>query len=219
MRAPAVVRRQDRLSQAAVIAAGLVPLVRLLMLGANDGLGANPVEFVTRSTGTWALVLLCATLAVTPLRRATGWNRLVRLRRTLGLLCFGYATLHFLAYAWFDQWFDVAGIARDLAKRPFIAAGAAAFALLLPLAATSTDAMMRRLGRAWGRLHRAVYAVGVLAVLHFAWHKAGKNDFGEPLVYGLVIGALLASRGWPRKRSMSSAVPREDQRGSRRSSA
>jgi len=181
----------------------LVPLVRLFALGFTDRLGANPVEFVSRSLGTWTLVMLCATLSITPLRRLTGWAWLVRLRRMAGLYCFFYATLHFAAYFWLDHWFDFGAILADIAKRPFITAGFAAFLLLIPLAATSTHAMVRRLGgRNWQRLHRLVYAVALLAILHYWWHKAGKNDFGEVTVYAVVIGILLGARlvNWARNR-------------------
>lgn len=189
----------------------LLPLARLFALGWFDGLGANPVEFVTRSTGTWTLVMLCATLAVTPLRRLTGLAVLARLRRMLGLFTFFYACLHLTTYVWFDQWFDPLAILLDVVKRPFITVGMTAFLLLLPLAATSTDAMMRRLGRRWAELHRLVYLIAPLAILHFWWHKAGKNDFAEPAIYGAVVALLLAARLWRRLRS--------DYAGRRRSSA
>jgi len=191
---------RERLLRAVLFTAGLAPAARLLVLGVRDELGANPVEFVTRSSGTWTLVMLCVVLAVSPLRRLTGWQSLVRMRRMLGLLCFAYACLHLLAYVWFDQWFEVTSVLRDVLKRPFIAAGALAFVLLVPLALTSTNAMVRLLGRRWAILHRAVYAVAVLAVLHYAWHKAGKNDLFEPLVYGVVLAVLIGLRAWPRRR-------------------
>ncbi|MGD9946246.1 MAG: protein-methionine-sulfoxide reductase heme-binding subunit MsrQ [Burkholderiaceae bacterium] len=178
----------------AVFAAALLPLARLFWLGFNDGLGANPVEFVTRSTGTWTLVMLCLTLSVTPLRRLLGWAWLLRLRRMLGLYAFFYGCLHFATYIWLDQWFDVPAMLADIVKRPFITAGFAAFVLMLPLAATSTKAMMRRLGRRWQTLHRLVYAVACLGVLHYAWHKGGKNDLSEPLVYAVVVAVLLGAR-------------------------
>ena len=191
----------------------LVPFVRLLVLGGLDRLGANPVEFVTRSTGTWTLVLVCATLAVTPLRRLTGINSLVRVRRMLGLFAFSYGCLHLVTYLWFDQWFEWQAIAQDIAKRPLIFAGFAGWLAMLPLALTSTDAMMRRLGRRWGVLHRAAYAVAVLGVLHLWWHKAGKNDLVEPLVYAAVVVVLL---GW---RVHGRMAPASGYRGNRRSSA
>jgi len=188
-----------------------VPFARLWVLGWLDALGANPVEFVTRSTGTWTLVMLCATLSVTPLRKITGLNELARVRRMLGLFTFFYACLHLATYVWLDQWFDAGAILKDVLKRPFITVGMAAFLAMLPLAATSTQAMMRRLGRRWAQLHRLVYAIAPLAVLHFWWHKAGKNDIAEPAVYAAVVAVLLGMRLWWRGRAAY--------RGSRRSSA
>ena len=181
--------------RAALFVLALAPLARLVYLGFADGLGANPVEFVARSLGTWALVMLCLTLSITPLRWVTQWAWLARLRRMAGLFCFFYAVLHLLAYAVLDHWLDLAAILTDIIKRPFIAAGFAAFVLLLPLAATSTHAMVKRLGgRNWQRLPRLVYLIAPIAVLHFWWHKAGKNDFAEPTVYALIIAALLGVR-------------------------
>lgn len=179
--------------KAAVFAAGLYPLARLVWLGWTGGLGANPVEFITRSTGTWTLVLLCITLGVTPLRRFTGWPWLVRLRRMFGLYAFFYACLHFTTYLWLDQFFDLAGIIKDIAKRPFVTVGFLAFTLMIPLAATSTDSMVRRLGgRNWQRLHRAVYAIAVCGVIHYWWLV--KKDITQPLIYALIVGALLFVR-------------------------
>lgn len=182
--------------KAAVFVLALGPLARLLLVGTTGawgGLGANPVEFVTRSTGTWTLVFLCITLAITPARRLSGWNWLQRLRRMLGLFAFFYGALHFTTYFWLDQWFDLAAIARDIVKRPFITMGFTAFVLMIPLAVTSTDAMVRSLGRRWGKLHRLVYAVAIAAILHYWWHKAGKNDFSEVGWYAAVVIGLL---GW-----------------------
>jgi sulfoxide reductase heme-binding subunit YedZ len=182
--------------RAALFAAALLPLARLVLAGTHGwfgGLGANPIELVTRSTGTWTLVCLVATLAVTPLRRATGLHPLARLRRMLGLFAFFYGALHFTTYLWFDQWFDLQAIAKDVLKRPFITMGFLAFVLMLPLAATSTDAMMRRLGRRWSSLHRLVYAIAVASILHYWWHKAGKNDFSEVGWYAAAVALLL---GW-----------------------
>ena len=176
---------------------GLAPLARLLGAGIWDvwgGLGANPVEFVTRSTGTWTLVCLCVTLGITPLRRLTGLNWLIRVRRLCGLFTFFYGSLHALTYVWFDQYFELMAIVSDVLKRPFITMGAAAFLLMLPLALTSTDGMIRRLGRQWGRLHRLVYVVAVAAILHYAWHKSGKNDYTEVGVYAAVMAVLLGAR-------------------------
>ncbi len=179
----------------------LAPLARLFVLGWYDALGANPVEFVTRSTGTWTLVMLCLTLAVTPLRRITGRAELARVRRMLGLYTFFYGCLHLTTYIWFDQWFDLVEILKDIVKRPFITAGMTAFLLMIPLAATSTNAMMRRLGRRWTELHRLIYAIAPIAILHFWWHKSGKNDYAEPAIYALVVVALLGWRLWWRWRA------------------
>ena len=137
----------------------LVPFLRLFVLGFQDRLGANPIEFITHSTGFWTLTFLCITLTVTPLRRLTGWQQLVRLRRMLGLFAFFYASAHLVTYVWFDQWFSLEEIVKDVWKRPFITVGFTAFLLLVPLAVTSTNFMMRRLGRRWSQLHRLVYLI------------------------------------------------------------
>lgn len=197
--APAVFARV----RAALFALALLPLARLVALGFMDRLGANPVEFVIRSLGTWTLVLLIATLCVSPLRWLTGWAWLVRLRRMLGLFAFFYASLHLLAFVGLDRWFDWAAVWTEVLKRPYITAGMAAFALMVPLAMTSTNGMVRRLGgRNWQRLHRLVYAVALAAILHYWWHKAGKNDFSEVTIYAIVVGTLLGARllRWARGR-------------------
>lgn len=173
--------------------AGLLPFARWIWLGFNDGLTANPVEFLTRSSGTWALVCLLVTLAVTPLRRMLGQPALVRLRRPCGLFAFFYGSLHFLAWVWWDRGFDPVSMLRDIGERPFITVGFAAFVCMAALAATSTQAAMRAMGRRWQTLHRAVYLIGLLAIVHLWWHKAGKNDFEQPLIYGAVLLLLL---GW-----------------------
>jgi sulfoxide reductase heme-binding subunit YedZ len=170
----------------------VLPLLRLLALGVSGGLGANPIEFITRSTGTWTLVGLLVTLSVTPLRRLTGRADLVRFRRMLGLFTFFYACLHFVTYIWLDQFFDPATIAGDIVKRPFITVGFTAFVLLIPLAATSTHAMMHRLGRRWQLLHRLVYPIAMLGVTHFLWLV--KKDLTEPLIFGAVLALLLVLR-------------------------
>jgi len=171
----------------------LVPLARLAWRAAHHGLGANPIEYVTHSTGWWTLSLLLITLSVTPLRRLSGWNWLLRLRRMLGLFAFFYATLHLTTYLWLDQFFDWRGMFKDIAKRPFITVGFAAFVLLVPLAATSTNAMVRRLGaKRWQRLHRAVYIIASLGVLHFWWLV--KKDIREPLIFATLLGLLLLAR-------------------------
>lgn len=172
----------------------LVPFARLIVLGFQDALGANPIEFITHSTGFWTLTFLCITLTVTPLRRLSGWQVLIRLRRMLGLFAFFYAVLHFTTYIWFDQWFSLEEIIKDIWKRPFITVGFAAFVLLLPLAITSTNRMMRRLGRRWAQLHRLVYVIVVLGVVHFWWLKQDKNDLSEPWLFTGIVAALLLFR-------------------------
>jgi sulfoxide reductase heme-binding subunit YedZ len=179
--------------KAALFAASLLPLARLGWLATHRGLGANPIEYITHSTGWWTLTFLMITLAVTPLRRLTGAAWLLRLRRMLGLFAFFYACLHFTTYIWLDQFFDPASIVKDIAKRPFITIGFAAFLLLIPLAATSTNARVRRLGaRRWQQLHRLVYVIASLGVLHFWWLV--KKDVREPLVFALVLCVLLLFR-------------------------
>jgi len=179
----------------ALFAVSLAPAARLVWLTFTGGLGPNPVEFLTRSTGTWTLVFLCIALTVTPLRRWSGWNWLARTRRMFGLFAFFYAACHFTIYLWFDQDFDVDAMLKDVLKRPFITAGFAAFVLLVPLAATSFDAAARRLGGArWRRLHQAVYLIAPIGVLHYWWHKAGKNDLFQPRIYAAVVVVLLFAR-------------------------
>ncbi|MCE2946731.1 MAG: sulfite oxidase heme-binding subunit YedZ [bacterium] len=173
--------------------AALLPLARLAHGAWAGTLGANPIEVITRATGEWTLILLLVTLSVTPLRRLTGLNWLLRLRRMLGLTAFFYASLHLLTYLWLDQFFDLAAIAKDIVKRPFITAGFTAFLLLLPLAITSTDAMVRRLGgRRWLALHRLAYLATAIGVLHYWWLV--KADVREPFFYAVVLALLLAAR-------------------------
>jgi sulfoxide reductase heme-binding subunit YedZ len=178
----------------ALLALGLLPLAWLVWRTLSDQLGANPAETLIRATGDWTLRGLCLTLAVTPLRVQLGWPELARFRRLLGLLTFGYASLHLVCYGWFDMGLDWPDILRDIPKRPFVLVGSLAFVLLTLMAATSWNGAIRRLGaRRWQALHRSVYAVAMLAVLHFWWMRAGKNNFGEVWVYGLILAALL---GW-----------------------
>jgi methionine sulfoxide reductase heme-binding subunit len=179
-------------AKAVVLAAACAPLTLLLFDAASDGLGANPVEAVLHRTGDWALRLLLVTLAITPLRRWTGWQWLLRFRRLLGLVAFGYALLHGLTYVVLDRGLLWDEIVADVLERPYFTVGLTALLLMVPLAATSTRAMMRRLGRRWQQLHRLVYAAGVLAVLHFLW--ASKLDRVEPLVYAGILAVLLLSR-------------------------
>jgi methionine sulfoxide reductase heme-binding subunit len=170
----------------------LLPLVRLLVLGFSGGLGANPIEFVTRSLGTWTLGFLLITLSITPLRRLTGNGRLLRYRRMLGLFAFFYASLHLLSYLWLDQFFDLSEILRDITKRPFITVGMLTFALLVPLAATSTNRAMRAMKRNWQRLHWLIYPAAMLGVLHYFWLV--KKDLTQPVIYALILAVLLLSR-------------------------
>ena len=184
------------LSRRVVVALGFGPAVYLVGAALTGGLGANPIDAITDETGTWTLRFLVATLAVTPLRRLTGWSALAPWRRTLGLFAFFYGSLHFLTYLWLDQFFDVAAIVKDIGKRPFITAGFTAFVLMVPLAVTSTARMVRRLGGvAWRRLHRLVYVVAAAGVVHYWWLV--KADIRRPLAYAAIVGALLrAGLGW-----------------------
>ena len=186
--------RQTSLIKAIVFLAALIPLARMVYLTVTGQL-VEPLEFITRSTGDWTLYFLCITLAVTPLRRLTKWNWLVKLRRMLGLFMFFYGVLHFMTFLWFDHFFDLAEMWKDVLRRPFITVGFIAFVLLIPLAATSTNAMIRRLGgKRWQWLHRLIYVIAPLAILHFWWMKAGKHNFTEPIIYGSILAVLLGLR-------------------------
>ena len=173
----------------------LLPFVWLVWGATNDALGANPAEYLIRATGDWTLRLLCITLAVTPLRVIFGLPELVQLRRMLGLFTYFYVVLHLLCYSWLDMGFEWGDMAEDIAKRPFILVGFSAFVLLTPLALTSFNRAIRWLGaQRWQWLHRLVYVVAVLAVLHFFWMRAGKSNFAEVFVYASVLFGLLAWR-------------------------
>jgi sulfoxide reductase heme-binding subunit YedZ len=172
----------------------LLPLARLIWLGAYEDLGANPIEFITRSTGTWALVFLCITLAMTPLRSITGLTIWIKLRRMLGLFCFFYACLHFSIWFWLDQGLDLQLMWSDVVKRPFITMGFLTLVLLTPLALTSNQWAVRQLGKRWTLLHKLVYLIACTAILHYWWHKAGKNDVEIVSIYGAVIFLLLVCR-------------------------
>ncbi len=190
-----------RLAKPVVFVLASLPFLWLVWAAFANQLGANPAEALIRSLGDWTLRFLVLVMAVTPLRVMAGWPALARLRRMLGLFVFFYACMHLLAYAWFDMGFEVREIARDIAKRPFILVGFIAWLLLTALAATSFNRAVRALGaRRWQALHRAVYAVAGLAVLHFFWMRSGKNDFAEVGVYAAILGALLAWRVWHRRR-------------------
>ena len=172
----------------------LLPFVWLFYGTVTNNLGANPAEYLIRSTGDWTLRFLCIVLAVTPLRVLTSTPQLARLRRMLGLFVYFYVVLHLLSYSWFDMGFDVSDIAKDIAKRPFILVGFSAFVLLTPLAATSFNRAIKALGgKRWQLLHRLVYPIAGLGLLHFFWMRAGKNNFGEVAVYAAIVVVLL---GW-----------------------
>ena len=171
-----------------------LPLDRLVWLGLSDGLGANPIEFITRSTGTWALVFLCLTLAMTPLRLMTNSTAWIRYRRMLGLFSFFYACIHFGVWLWLDQDFDLVAMLKDVVKRPFMTMGFISFVLLTPLALTSTSWAQKKLGRRWVQLHRIIYLIAATVILHYWWHKAGKNDLDTVSLYAVILFLLLCCR-------------------------
>ncbi|WP_374581214.1 sulfite oxidase heme-binding subunit YedZ [Pseudoduganella sp.] len=174
----------------------LLPFFALVYLVATDQL-VEPLQYITRNTGSWTLYFLCITLAVTPLRRLSGWNWLLKLRRMMGLYAFFYALLHFTTFLWFDHFFEVQEMLKDVVKRPFITVGFIAFVLLVPLAVTSTNGMVRRLGgKRWQLLHKLVYVIAPLGILHFWWMRAGKSDFDKPILFGLIVLVLLGARVW-----------------------
>ncbi len=178
-----------------VFLAALIPLGHMLSGILMERLGANPLEYLTRYSGDWALYFLMMTLAVTPLRKLLQQPWLLRFRRMLGLYTFFYAALHFLMFFWFDHFFDLQEMWADVLKRPFIAVGLVAFCALLPLAVTSHNGMIRRMGgKAWQRLHQLIYVIAPLAVLHYYWMKAGKHDLTRPYLFASVVAALLLYR-------------------------
>jgi len=182
-----------RLTKTIILLAALVPLGRLVWKALHDGLGANPIEVITHTTGDWTLILVLTTLSITPLRRITRQYWLIGVRRMIGLFAFFYGTLHFLTYIWLDKFFDIHEMLKDIAKRRFITVGFSAFVLLIPLALTSTAWSIRRLGgKNWQRLHRLIYLTGILAVVHYTWLV--KADLRKPIEYGVVLGILLLYR-------------------------
>jgi sulfoxide reductase heme-binding subunit YedZ len=195
------------IAKPAVFLLALWPFAGLLWRVLQNDLGTNPIETLNRATGDWSLRFLMIVLAVTPLRRITGWNALLRFRRMLGLFAFFYVCLHFLSWIWLDQYFDLTEILKDIARRPFITLGFACFIALIPLAVTSTHAMVRRLGaRTWQRLHRTVYAVAIGGVIHFWWLV--KSDIREPLIYAAILAVLLGLRlfwAWRGRRAATHA--------------
>lgn len=186
---------QIRWIKVAAFCVCLLPLGYLVIAAFGQGLGANPIETTTHVTGEWALRFLLITLAITPLRQLFGWNRLLQLRRMLGLYAFFYACLHFGTWLVFDQFFDWHGIVEDVLERPYITLGASALLLLLPLAVTSTNGWLRRLGKRWIMLHRLVYPAALVAVSHFLWLV--KADYREPVVYAVILILLLGFRLLP----------------------
>ena len=179
----------------AVFVNALVPLALVAWDWRRGQLGANPLDFVTRTTGTLTLVFLALTLAVTPLRKWTGAQWLVRLRRMLGLYAFFYGSLHLAAYVWFDKWFDLGAIAQDVARRRFILVGALAFTSMVPLAVTSTDKMIKRLGgKRWQKLHRLTYVAAAAGVFHY--YLLVKADVRKPLAFAAVVAVLLGYRAY-----------------------
>jgi sulfoxide reductase heme-binding subunit YedZ len=198
------------LAKPLLLALAFLPLGTLVVGAATDQLGANPAETLIRETGEWALRFLCLTLAVTPARVMFGLPALARLRRMTGLFTYFYGVLHLLSYAWFDMGFDVSDIVRDIAKRPFILVGFLSFLLLTPLAATSFNRAVKSLGaRRWQMLHRLVYCVVALVLLHFFWMRAGKNDFNEVAVYAAILTLLLGwrlARKWRERRLQAASA-------------
>jgi sulfoxide reductase heme-binding subunit YedZ len=194
--------RRHRIGKVIVFLACLLPAVALVARGLADGLGANPIEEITHATGDWSLRLVLVTLAVTPIRRLSGWNGIIKYRRMLGLFAFTYVCLHFLTYLVLDQFFAWPEIVADIFKRPYITVGFTAFLLLVPLAVTSTSGWIRRLGgRRWQRLHRLIYVAAALAIIHYIWLV--KADLRSPLTYGAILTVLLAIRVgyWLRRRA------------------
>lgn len=175
----------------------LLPFAWLFYGAFTDGLGANPAEYLIRSAGDWTLRFICIVLAVTPLRVITKTNALARFRRMLGLFAYFYVVIHLLSYSWFDMGFDVPEIVKDIVKRPFILVGFLGFLLLTPLAATSFNRAIKAMGaKRWQMLHKLVYVIAGLGLLHFFWMRSGKNDFAEVFVYAAIIAVLLGWRGW-----------------------
>jgi sulfoxide reductase heme-binding subunit YedZ len=187
----------------------LLPFAWLFYGALTDGLGANPAEYLIRATGDWTLRFICIVLAVTPLRVIAKANALARFRRMLGLFAYFYVVVHLLSYSWFDMGFEFADIAKDIAKRPFILVGFSAFVLLTPLAATSFNRAIKALGaKRWQALHKLVYLIAGLGLLHFFWMRAGKNNFAEVFVYAAIIAVLLGWRVWNYARSRNQKQPR-----------
>jgi methionine sulfoxide reductase heme-binding subunit len=197
-----------RVTKIAIFASALIPLARLVWKAFHDGLGANPIEVITHSTGDWTLILILITLSITPLRRLARQYWLIGVRRMIGLFAFFYGTLHFLTYIWLDKFFDLHEVWKDVAKRPFITMGFSAFVLMIPLALTSTAWSIRRLGgKNWQRLHRLIYLTGIFAVIHYYWLV--KADHRKPIEYAIVLTILLLYRIgiWASERRKQPHIP------------
>lgn len=190
-------KKQIAWIKAGLFVLALIPLFRLVWLGIHDHLTANPIEFVERSTGTWALAILLITLSMTPIRLLTGIAWQIQFRRMMGLFMFFYVCLHFTTYIWLDQSFDWMAIVKDIAKHPYVLVGFSAFVLTIPLAVTSNKAMMQKLGAQWKKLHQLVYLIALLGVVHFWWLV--KKDIREPLMYALALALLLGIRVYMKK--------------------
>lgn len=187
--------KQQSWIKACLFVVALMPFLRLVLGILTNHLGANPLEFITRNTGDWTLYFLCMTLSITPLRQLIKWPWLIKLRRMFGLYAFFYASLHFLTFLWFDHFFDVNEMLKDVVKRPFILVGFTAFILLIPLALTSTNNMIKRLGaKRWQLLHKLIYLIISLSLLHYFWMKAGKHDFNQPILFTSIVLILLLIR-------------------------
>jgi methionine sulfoxide reductase heme-binding subunit len=203
-----------RFTKIAIFLAALIPLERLLWKAFHDGLGANPIELITHSTGDWTLILILTALSISPLRQITRQYWLIGVRRMIGLFAFFYATLHFLTYIWLDKFFDIHEVLKDVAKRPFITVGFSAFVFMIPLALTSTAWSIRWLGgKNWRRLHRLIYLTGILGVIHYTWLV--KADRSKPIEYGIVLAILLLYRVgfriWERRRQRGFSPPARPQ--------
>ncbi len=197
--------KDARFSKFVLFVNSIVPLVLLLWDGWNNRLGVNPIEFATRTTGMLTLIFLCITLLITPLRKITGANWLIKFRRTLGLYAFFYGTLHLLTYVWFDRFFSIKSIAGDVIQRPFIAIGMVCFALLVPMAVTSTNAMIKRLGgKNWATLHKLIYPAAIGGVIHY--YMIVKSDTRVPLAFAFIVALLIGYRVYEANKTTTSKV-------------
>tara|TARA_S200000501_G_C20864986_1_gene761485 strand:- start:586 stop:1200 length:615 start_codon:yes stop_codon:yes gene_type:complete len=172
----------------------LIPFFVGIFLIFKDNLGPNPIEFIIKETGSWAIYFICLTLMISPIIKITNINKIIFFRRIFGLFSFFYAFLHFISFIWFEHFFDIREIYNDVISRPFITIGFISFILLIPLALTSNSFMMKSMGKFWKKLHMLIYLISILAVFHFWWMRSGKNDFDDPILLGLIIFSLLLFR-------------------------